>query len=158
MQSPPPCSTLIIGYGNTLRSDDGAGQKIAETVESWGLEGVSSLAVHQLTPELAAEMAQSRQVIFVDVYPNTGDSNGVQVTPINPKNSHSPLGHASNPQSLLALCQVLYRVTPASYWVLIPAENFEFGESFSPLTTQNIPRALEEIQMLLSRVEDYARS
>ncbi|MCW6035054.1 hydrogenase maturation protease [Spirulina subsalsa FACHB-351] len=151
MQSLPPLSTLIIGYGNTLRSDDGAGQAIAETVESWGLEGVSSLAVHQLTPELAAEMAQSRQVIFVDVYPSTRDSpQGVQVTAIAPGEKNPTLGHASSPQSLLALCQVLYQTTPVSYWVLVPAENFEFGESFSPLTTQNIPLALEEIQTLLS--------
>jgi hydrogenase maturation protease len=57
---------LIIGYGNSLRSDDAAGIKVAETIATWQLPHVRSLAVHQLTPELAAELAAVELVIFVD--------------------------------------------------------------------------------------------
>ena len=38
--------TLIIGYGNTLRSDDGVGPRLAQTVADWRLPGVRSLALH----------------------------------------------------------------------------------------------------------------
>ncbi len=41
---------LVIGYGNTLRSDDGAGKRVAELVAEWQLLNVRSLLVHQLTP------------------------------------------------------------------------------------------------------------
>lgn len=57
---------LVIGYGNELRGDDGVGPKVAEAVEAWKLAGVSVLALRQLTPELAADLAVVRRVIFVD--------------------------------------------------------------------------------------------
>ncbi|MGF1587982.1 MAG: hydrogenase maturation protease [Pleurocapsa sp.] len=57
---------LVIGYGNTLRSDDGAGQSAANQIAAWGLPNVRSLAVHQLTPELAEDIANADTVIFVD--------------------------------------------------------------------------------------------
>lgn len=59
---------IVIGYGNTLRSDDGAGQKVAEILASWHLPQVRSISVHQLTPELAAPIAEAELAIFVDVY------------------------------------------------------------------------------------------
>lgn len=57
---------LVIGYGNTLRSDDGVGYRIAETVAQWNLTSVRSLSVQQLTPELAETMSHAKTVIFVD--------------------------------------------------------------------------------------------
>lgn len=59
---------IAIGYGNTLRSDDGAGQKVAEILASWHLPQMRSISVHQLTPELAALLAEVELAIFVDVY------------------------------------------------------------------------------------------
>ena len=38
--------TLVIGYGNTLRSDDGVGRHVALAVSSWGLPGLESIAVY----------------------------------------------------------------------------------------------------------------
>ena len=58
---------LIIGYGNTLRGDDGVGYKIAEIIEQWNINNITSLAVHQLTPDLAENIAQADTVIFVDM-------------------------------------------------------------------------------------------
>jgi Ni,Fe-hydrogenase maturation factor len=43
-------STLVIGYGNTIRSDDGAGQAVAEALATHALPGVRTQTVHQLTP------------------------------------------------------------------------------------------------------------
>jgi hydrogenase maturation protease len=59
-------SILVIGYGNSLRSDDEAGCRVADLVASWELPYVRSLTVHQLTPELAEPIAQSELTIFVD--------------------------------------------------------------------------------------------
>ena len=33
---------LIIGYGNTLRGDDGVGYKIAEIIEQWNFDNITS--------------------------------------------------------------------------------------------------------------------
>jgi len=57
---------LLIGYRNSLRSDDGVGQKVATIVEDWEVPELRSLFVHQLTPELVTDIAQVELVIFVD--------------------------------------------------------------------------------------------
>jgi hydrogenase maturation protease len=83
-QIPRP-QVVVIGYGNTLRSDDGAGQQVATLVEDWQLPQVRSLAVHQLTPELAAELATAQMVIFVDAYPESSTAGRQHSPPKSPK-------------------------------------------------------------------------
>lgn len=58
--------TLLIGYGNTLRSDDGVGPSVVEAIDQRQLLGVRSLTCHQLGPELAADLATAGRVLFVD--------------------------------------------------------------------------------------------
>ena len=57
---------LVIGYGNDLRSDDAVGQKVANAIAAWKLPQVTSLCVHQLTPELASFLATAELAIFID--------------------------------------------------------------------------------------------
>jgi hydrogenase maturation protease len=143
---------LVIGYGNTLRCDDGAGQRVAEIVDGWDLPQVRSVAVHQLTPELAADLATVKLAIFVDVYISQ-DNCAVQVQDLNLDLSPSeeiancqlPMGHTAQPRSLLTLTQQVYGASPSSYWILIPGICFEFGESFSDVTNRGIEVALEHI-------------
>lgn len=59
---------LVIGIGNRLRSDDGVGPRLAEEVEAWGLSGVESMAVQQLSPELAPRLAACERVLFIDAW------------------------------------------------------------------------------------------
>ncbi len=149
---------LIIGYGNTLRSDDGAGQRVAELVAEWKLPNLLSLPVHQLTPELAEPISQAELVIFVDAYPATSEQ-GLQVHQLSdPPSSHTQLegesqglniGHMVDPRSLLALSQLIYNNAPPAWWILVPAVNFEFGESFSPETTENIECSLAQIRQII---------
>ncbi len=42
-------SVLVIGYGNTLRSDDGVGQRVATLVEEWELPYIRSYANCQIS-------------------------------------------------------------------------------------------------------------
>ena len=57
---------LIIGYGNTLRRDDGVGPRVAEAVGKMNLPGVRTLICQQLSPEHADPVSQADIVIFVD--------------------------------------------------------------------------------------------
>ncbi len=149
---------LIIGYGNTLRSDDGVGQRVAELVAEWNLPNVRSLPVHQLTPELAEPISQAELVIFVDAYPATSEQ-GLQVHKLADETPFPPfergeleglnIGHSGNPRSLLALSQLVYKNAPPAWWILVPAVNFEFGESFSAKTTENIQYTLAQIQQII---------
>ncbi|WP_019498417.1 hydrogenase maturation protease [Pseudanabaena sp. PCC 6802] len=150
---------IAIGYGNTLRSDDGAGQKVAEIVDNWNLPQVRAIATHQLTPECAASIAESELAIFVDVYPvaeqpGMAEENAIRVIHIHPStyrhcSTNEGFGHTTDPHSLLCLAEVVYGHAPPAWWILIPALNFEFGDRLSPLTTEGIDQALQKITEIL---------
>ena len=46
---------LVIGYGNSLRRDDGVGPRVAEAIEALNLPGVQTLVCQLLSPEHAEE-------------------------------------------------------------------------------------------------------
>ncbi|NEP06985.1 MAG: hydrogenase maturation protease, partial [Okeania sp. SIO4D6] len=133
------------------------GQRVAELVAEWEFQNIRSLPVHQLTPELAEPISQAELVIFVDVYPATSEQ-GLQIHQLCvPHTPHTletgelesqglNIGHTGDPRSLLALSQFVYKNVPPSWWILIPAVNFEFGEDFSRETAQGITDALAQIQ------------
>src|SRR5206468_1933228 len=101
--------TLLIGYGNTLRGDDGVGPRVAEAVARWNRPGVQAVAVQQLLPELAASMATVRRVILVDA---RVDAETVQIEPLSLSDVESALGHAPEPRWLLSLTAQLYDRCP----------------------------------------------
>ncbi len=141
---------LVIGYGNTLRSDDGAGQKFAEKIAQWELSKVRSLAVHQLTPELAEDISQADAVIFIDaVATNSENSISVQIQQLQVADDDTSLGHSCNPRSLLAVTRILYGKVIKAYWVLIPAVNFDFSEELSSLTQRGIDIALNQVKQII---------
>jgi hydrogenase maturation protease len=143
---------LVIGYGNTLRSDDGAGQIVAEQVATWKLPNLRSLAVHQLTPELVEDIADVDTVIFVDaVISSQQNSEKIEMKILECDNKYLNLGHVENPRSLLYLSKIVYNKSPLAYWILIPAINFEFGEEISSLTQQGITQALLAIKEIIAR-------
>jgi hydrogenase maturation protease len=142
---------LIVGYGNTLRSDDGAGQLVAERVANWSLPNVRSLAVHQLTPELAEDLANADTVIFVDaVISSKQNLEEIKTELLECNRKYSNSGHTEDPRSLLSLSKIVYNKVPIAYWILIPAINFEFGEEISAITQQGITQTLLAIEQIIS--------
>lgn len=139
-------SSLVIGYGNDLRGDDAVGPQIAILVANCQLPNLRSLAVQQLTPELAELIAQVDLVIFVDACPAIET---IQLQSLQPLPSGTLDAHLGDPRSLLALAKILYSHVPESWWLWVPAQDFAFGASLSVLAQQSIPQALLEIQQLI---------
>lgn len=145
---------LIIGYGNTLRSDDGAGRRVAEIVASWQLPDVRSLSVHQLTPELSADLAEVELAIFVDAAVSSPENSPqMQLMAIKASYGEQLRGHHTDPRSLLALAETLYDHAPDAWWLLIPSLNLDFGEQFSEITNQGIVTALDKIRQIIAIAE-----
>lgn len=150
--------TLVIGYGNTLRGDDGVGYRAADMVDSWGLPNVRSLACHQLTPELAADIAMADQVIFLDAQPSTLTPESLepcqplrldqQLNPPSPATA-SFSAHHSRPESLMELAQQLYGCTAIAYIIPIPTRDFSYGEILSPLAAAGLAQALQQVRQML---------
>lgn len=142
--------TLVIGYGNTLRGDDGLGYRVAETVETWDLPDVETYPCHQLTPELAAVMAEADRVIFVDATPPQNPHSPIVVERLIP-GAYTPFfpGHHSSPTALLTLTQTLYGCQPLTYALLLPSWEMGYGETFSAIAQIGFSQGLKRLQVLL---------
>lgn len=134
--------SLVIGYGNSLRSDDGAGIAVAEAITRWPGTAFRAIACHQLLPELAAELAAVPIVIFVDAYPATDREDvGVEMRLLAPE-APAVSPHALTPATLLGLCEQLYGHRPTAYWLLIPGHDWHFSEQLSEATQTGVQQAL----------------
>src|SRR5437762_2384590 len=110
----PEIDLLVIGYGNTLRCDDGAGIKAAEAVAALNLPGVSVITRHQLVPELAEPISQAHAVVFVDANAKAA-ADSPQFSEIQPEDSGQIFDHAANPRSLLGLTRRLFGLAPQAW-------------------------------------------
>jgi hydrogenase maturation protease len=136
--------SLVIGYGSELRGDDAVGQLVARAVAGWGLPEVRALAVHQLTPELAPELAAARLALFVDAGETAGG--GWEARPIAAKSLPITSAHSGDPRALLALTHALYGHAPRAWLVTIAAARFDVGAGLSPETAEAATAALEWIR------------
>ncbi|MCP9848830.1 hydrogenase maturation protease [Cyanobium sp. Morenito 9A2] len=150
---------LVIGIGNRLRSDDGVGPRLAEEVEAWGLSGVESMAVPQLTPELAPRLAACARVLFIDAWLVDGVDASAAAAPLLEslealELSAAPpsrFSHHSTPQALLQLAEGLYGQRPEAWWLRVPAHGLELGEQLSPATAAQLVPARRALRCWLDR-------
>ncbi|MDR0746651.1 MAG: hydrogenase maturation protease [Helicobacteraceae bacterium] len=95
-----PERTLIIGYGNTLREDDGFGVYVARRLA----KKFKAIAVRQLTPELVEAMADFDLIIFIDA--NIENTPGTLAVPLASVNE--PFNHSLSPRKIIALADLIY--------------------------------------------------
>src|SRR5690242_14548449 len=121
-------SVLVIGYGNVLRSDDGVGPAVASAlscdVRAFGL---TVLQRHQLTPELARDLAAASRVILIDAQDQDRDdpcdAPRINVETIEPAAcDRAASSHHLQPATLLALAGELYGSTPRTYLISVRGE------------------------------------
>lgn len=156
----------MIGYGNTLRSDDGAGPFVARALEARVPAGTRILDAHQLTPEMAIDISVATRVVFVDAIDATRETapretapresapqeSGPRVSRLEPEPGADPLNpHASDPGSLLWLAKTLFGGAPEAWLVAIPGTEFGFGETLSPGTARASADAIAQVEALLAR-------
>jgi hydrogenase maturation protease len=140
----------VIGYGSDLRGDDAVGRRAAEAVAAWELPHVRALAVHQLTPELAAALAAVDLAIFVDACVATR-AGEIETQSIGPAAVDATVGHSGDPRTLLALAEALYGRSPRAWSIGVPATSFAFGADLSPVAQRGLADALQQIYRLLTR-------
>jgi len=139
-----PAALLVIGYGNTLRSDDGVGPRVAEAILALALPRVHVLAAPLLTPELAEPISKARSVIFVDAAVDA--PRDVRMRKLAPAASSQVMAHAASPATLLALARDVFGCAPEARWLTIPVQELGIGENLSPLAQRGVAVAVEEIK------------
>ena len=141
---------LVIAYGNPLRGDDGIAWRIAHELHSAGPDNVRILCVHQLMPELAEAVSESRIAIFLDAAADA-NSGVVRCSSIESHSQPVRFWHHMTPGELLGLCELLYMTKPLSFLVTVPGKCFEQGDTLSDTAANAIPQALTVLHRLIEQ-------
>ena len=138
--------TLVIGYGNTLRGDDGAGIRAAEAIAA-GFPEMECLCSHELQMEMSETISHFQDVFFLDA---SATARSLICRPLEPARANEPLGsHAVSPEYLLFFCKQLYQRTPLrSTLIEIPAFQFDFCEKLSAATARMVNECFEAVGRL----------
>jgi hydrogenase maturation protease len=143
--------TLVIGYGNTLRGDDGIGPWVAKAIADNCWQGVVALAVQQLTPELVEHLAQAHTVVFIDACVDAR-SRTVELAPLVAGDNPALHTHVADPQRLLCLAHTLYANAPVAWMVRVAGADFGLRETLSPQGQACAAEALRLMERLLQSI------
>lgn len=148
--------TLLLGWGNPDRQDDGAAWHIlAGVARRFGLSvpaeigevfpgPFSNLVLDydlQLVPEKAELVAAHDRVLFIDAH--TGAINeDLSVRKLVPGFQTSPLTHHLTAESVLDLASGLYGHAPPAWLLSIRGYQFGFANELSPETTALVEEAV----------------
>ena len=156
--------TLIIGYGNRDREDDGAGWHMLSSIAQafnlpipelpgdWIRSTETSLELlylFQLLPEMAEDLASYEVVIFLDAH-NSNQLDEVVFEPVIPNISHSAFTHHLSPERLLSIAQIIGKPLPEAWIVSVRGHSFRFTNQLSPKTSASVVLAVKRVLKLLS--------
>jgi len=156
-------TTLIIGFGNPDRQDDGVawhilarlakdlGRPIPSMDEGFLPSGENPdlLFVLQLVPELAETISAYQRVCFVDAHTGNGPEN-VNLVKVKADYQRSPFTHHMTADTCLSLVQTIYGQDPQAILVSVRGYEFGFSHSLSPATRQLAEQAVERIMAWLA--------
>jgi hydrogenase maturation protease len=138
---------LVVGYGNPLRGDDAAGPRTAALLASQQLLPGAQIEIrHQLTPELAHDVAASRVVIFVDATTRVGPGELV-IEPVGSARRWRG-SHDVEAATILDLADELYGCRPTAFLAELGAQRLDLGDDLSPAVAASLPGAAERIALV----------
>jgi hydrogenase maturation protease len=143
---------LILGYGNSLRGDDGVGWHAAEHLLKRSVElDAKVTSCHQLMPELAEAVSRAERVIFIDA--RAGPTPGrVEVRKVAAGASEYPtLSHHLDPATLVALAQGLYERAPEAWILTVTGESFAHTDRLSASVQNSLPELIRQVETLALR-------
>jgi hydrogenase maturation protease len=164
-------NTLVIGYGNIHRQDDGVafavvnalrcylGQVLLDAAET-GLEqlgspladadpaSVRAAFVLQLAPELLDLAADYDRLVFVDAHVHP-EVDGLHSQVARPEYGAAAFTHHMTPGMFLALLEALYHRRPESQVVSVRGHCFDFQVGLSAATAALVQPAVEQILRII---------
>jgi len=145
---------LIVGYGSTLRCDDGLGPMIAERMRRICLSDVAEtriLSLPQLDVSLVAEFEWADVIVLVDARHDKDDAllkvNRVDCPAAPPQASHST--HAVTIATLLDMTRKWYDRVPQTYLVMPKGSDFSIGETITASARRAADCAIQAIVELV---------
>jgi hydrogenase maturation protease len=147
-------NSLVVGYGNTLRGDDGLGPHIVENLydiaEPFGTS-IHLLVLPQLDIILASAMYAADVAIFVDARADT-NKELVKVEEIAPALGPATQRHTSHSISVPLLLRIAldwYGSAPDCYAVMPKGYDFSLGQILSNNARTAAVHATKQIMQIL---------
>jgi len=143
--------TLVVGYGNELRSDDGLGRyAAARLAEDPRLRGATVLSRHQLTPELAVDVSEASLVILVDAS-SADEAGAISVRRVEPvPEAGSAWSHHLDPAGLAALALELWGASPVVFAVSVGTASVDLGERLSSTVERSLPGVVDAVAAIVA--------
>jgi hydrogenase maturation protease len=151
--------TLVIGYGNIDRADDGVAYFVIDVLrrslgrdalkeDETGLEELGgeldSVFLKQLTPDLLDVIADYDEVVFVDAHVD-GKLDALHCASVVPEEAALAFTHHITPAMLMAWFQALYHRKPSARIVSIKGCDFDFRRGLSSDTAELVEPAVRLI-------------
>ena len=150
-------STLIVGYGNADRQDDGIAwhilcgiaQRLGRSMPAVPEDGffpegedIDLWYVLQLTPEMSEEFARYQHICFVDAH--TGNiEQDIMLQPVDQSPATSAFTHHLTPAACLALTQTIYQRSPEARLLSVRGYEFEFTRDLSHKAAALVSQAVD---------------
>ena len=144
---------VVVGYGNTLRQDDGFGPIVADKLRERLKEARVRIFTRQLlTVELVADLEFAGLCVLIDAA-TTGQAGTLCIRDVTPEHSEpATLGHDLSAASLIGLTQRLTGSAPRCILVSAVPEAMELGEGLSDAVAHLVEPAVDGI---LARIAAY---
>ncbi len=142
---------LVIGYGNPTRCDDGVGPYVAGLLAGLNIPHVRVLIVQQLQPELVEEAIHCRKIFLIDAAQEGIEVSVKKVSSL--ARSVSASSHYLSPETFAGLARTLYHKDLELYVCSILGENFDIGDTMSPIAYE---RAEEAFLLVKAMIEGEA--
>ncbi|MBN1373450.1 MAG: hydrogenase maturation protease [Anaerolineaceae bacterium] len=158
--------TILIGWGNPDRQDDGVAWHVLRAVavrlglpvpDSYeapfecGHVQVEFLFLLQLTPELAEDIARYERVVFVDAAVG-GTSGEITLGGMAASQTHLPvLSHHLSPEALMVMARSLYGAQAEALLLTVTGTEFQFSRELSAMVQAAVPAAAEKILAWIQR-------
>jgi hydrogenase maturation protease len=155
----PAAGVLVVGYGNSLRSDDGVGHAVADRLAADPrLRGAEVRTQHQLTPELALDASRASLLVLIDAADDVppgdvairdlapgsrGGNAGVRAG--RSGEGGPPFTHNVDPVSVVTLAAELWGSAPRTVLVGIGPSSLELGDRLTPVASAAVPVAVETV-------------
>lgn len=154
--------TLVIGFGNLDRADDGVAFHIINAVRralglsplaenETGLEDLvhpmDTAFIGQLTPEMIDVLEGYNRVIFVDAHVDPAVAD-LYCTSVSSDGAGLTFTHHMSPATLLAFFEALHGHAPEAHLVSVRGGDFDFHRNLSPATAALVAPAVEKIMQL----------
>lgn len=156
--------TLILGYGNRDRQDDGVAWHIltglkaalgipnAESIDEdfMSKDELAFVFQLQLMPEQAEYLAEFNRVLFVDAHTGAVPED-IHWQEISSQFQNSPLTHHMTPGTLISIVESVYNTKPEAVLLSVRGYEFEFSQQLSSKTNALVALSLTKIQNWLGK-------